>query len=233
MIELGDGRTINALGSGTIDVEMLVNGAWKKNQFTDVWYVPSIGRNLFSVTASIRRGFNFTANNSVCVFLKRNSVCLTGVLNSRGLFELKMRVCIPSEVSLLSAVARTDSSRPLPLQVWHERLAHQNKQHVVKFLTNRGIRFVNKEFFCDACALGKQHRQPFRVLKDKVTCAGEVLNADLCGPMPTSIGGSRYFLCIKDSYSKFRRVFFINNKSEVTNCVKKFYCRSDGKRQDN
>jgi len=38
----------------------------------------------------------------------------------------------------------------------------------------------------------------------------------------TSAGGARYYVCFKDDYSKFRRVFFITTKGEMEGCLRKF-----------
>jgi hypothetical protein len=37
-----------------------------------------------------------------------------------------------------------------------------------------------------------------------------------------SVGGTHYYVCFKDDYSKFHHVFFITTKSEVVNCLRKF-----------
>jgi hypothetical protein len=37
-----------------------------------------------------------------------------------------------------------------------------------------------------------------------------------------SAGGARYYVCFKDDYSKFRRVFFIAAKCGVKDCLQKF-----------
>ena len=67
---------------------------------------------------------------------------------------------------------------------------------------------ANKEF-CDGCALGKAHRQSFGTRTNRPSTVGEQINADVCGPMTeTSAGGARFYVCFKDDYSKFRRVFF-------------------------
>jgi len=40
------------------------------------------------------------------------------------------------------------------LQLWHERLGHQNKRQIMKVLKQHDVNVeVNKEF-CDGCALG-------------------------------------------------------------------------------
>jgi len=47
------------------------------------------------------------------------------------------------------------------LQVWHERLGHQNKRHVMKVLKQHGINVEANKEFCDGCALRKANRQSF------------------------------------------------------------------------
>lgn len=52
---------------------------------------------------------------------------------------------------------------------------------------------------------------------------GEYIHANVCAPFKeNSIGGSRYFLCFKDDYTKFRRVLFLKYKSEVVKCLPVF-----------
>ncbi|GBO19890.1 hypothetical protein AVEN_240190-1 [Araneus ventricosus] len=68
---------------------------------------------------------------------------------------------------------------------------------------------------------GKQHRETFGTNKNRPTVAGEQINADVCGPMQEiSLGGVRHYVCFKDDFIKFRRVFFKRKKSEVVNCLK-------------
>lgn len=82
-----------------------------------------------------------------------------------------------------------------------------------------GIKFENKNdtFFCESCVLGKQHKLPFKKpTQTKRTKVGDLIYADLCGPMPTdSVGGSKYFLLLKDDYSCCRTVFFLRHKSDT------------------
>ncbi|GBM04436.1 Retrovirus-related Pol polyprotein from transposon TNT 1-94 [Araneus ventricosus] len=102
-----------------------------------------------------------------------------------------MRVVCP-EVPAEVCVAFADQY----LQLWHERLCHQNKTYVKESLVKGELRSV------------------------KANCPMRA--AYVCGPMQErSIGESRYFVCFKDDFSRFRRVF-MEFKSEVSNCLKVF-----------
>ncbi|KAK9754046.1 hypothetical protein QE152_g1680 [Popillia japonica] len=59
----------------------------------------------------------------------------------------------------------------------------------------------DKEEFCDGCALGKMHRLPFKQRMNRPTVTGELIHADVNGPMTTeSFGGARYYVCFKDDF---------------------------------
>ncbi|KAG8194444.1 hypothetical protein JTE90_011053 [Oedothorax gibbosus] len=76
---------------------------------------------------------------------------------------------------------------------------------------------------CAGCLYGKHSRSSFGTRQNRPTVAGGLIHADVCGPMQeSSIGGARYFLCFKDDYSKFRRVFFLEHKNEVSNYLQVF-----------
>lgn len=71
--------------------------------------------------------------------------------------------------------------------------------------------------------LGKMHRMPFPKSESRTKGPGEIIHVDVCGPMESeSVGGSRYFLLIKDDYSHFKTVYFLSHKSQVKEKVEEF-----------
>ena len=80
---------------------------------------------------------------------------------------------------------------------------------------------------CEACIMGKQHRLSFGQRVSKPENPGEQVSADICGPMPVqSLGGARYFACFKDTFSNFRAVYILKEKSQVSNCAKYFLSKA-------
>jgi hypothetical protein len=76
---------------------------------------------------------------------------------------------------------------------------------------------------CDGCIRGKAHRKPFTTRSDRSQIVGMLINSDVDGPMSVeSPRGARYYICIKDDNSKYRRAFFINQMSEVVKCLRTF-----------
>lgn len=216
-ITVGNGSKIMAEGKGDINI-MAFNGVeWVRKHIANVLYVPEIHLNLFSSGKVMDRGHQLKSNNKRCEIVKDGNIAAVGVRRER-LFQMLFKVVEPTEVDV--AVANVAVKR-ISLRSWHERLGHQNIAHVKKFLRSNDIDFVNEDFACEACVYGKHHRGSFKLREEKSKTCGEIIHADVCGPMQTSsIGGSRYFLLLKDDFSHFRFVYFLGQKSEVAANVK-------------
>ena len=77
---------------------------------------------------------------------------------------------------------------------------------------------------CDACTLGKLHREEFLVrVEKKQRDILELVHTDLCGPMQIkSLGGAVYFLLFIDDCMNFSWVYFLSKKSHTFKYFKKF-----------
>lgn len=91
-----------------------------------------------------------------------------------------------------------------------------------------GINITAEEFkaagtqgdLCEPCALGKQHRSPFKSSKTTTARPLELVHTDVCGPLPvTSYGGNNYFVTLLDDYSKLSVVHPIARKSDAAMAV--------------
>jgi len=225
LVTVGNGENIEALGQGDIRVQVKVGRRRDITFIRKVWYVPNLGRNLLSVSRTVEKGYSFTVKNNKCVFMKNGKPEMFGHVNN-GLFELEMEV-LPSTADAFVNSGKKQKT----LKEWHESLAHQNKAHVKKFLKRHEIDFLGSDLFCEACVLGKQHRDTYHSRTVKPTQPGEIISGDVCGPMENeSLGGKRYALVFKDYFTKFRRVFFLAKKSEVASHLETFLneCQTAG-----
>lgn len=114
-------------------------------------------------------------------------------------------------------------------KIWHRRFGHINSSNLNKMKDGAvdGLLCVEKfnieRSNCIVCCEGKQTRLPFKNKGVRASKVLEVIHGDVCGPMETkSIGGSRYFLVLKDDYSRMCFVYFLRAKSEVYDCFKSF-----------
>lgn len=94
------------------------------------------------------------------------------------------------------------------------------------------ISFVKNVY---VCVYVKQYRITFpKEQSARAKHAEEMFHGDLCGKMnQPSIGGSYYFLLLKDGYSRYCYIYFLKEKTDRynikrlrTDCDKKFHNRA-------
>lgn len=107
------------------------------------------------------------------------------------------------------------------LKLWHERMGHVSKDTLKQMVKNgavQGMKLTDlKNFFCEACQVGKSHRFSFKPNVNKVDKQpGEYFHLDVIGPFSKeSLGGARFFINFKDECSGFRHIYFMKHKSDV------------------
>jgi hypothetical protein len=215
-IKIANGGVIEAVGHGDIQIKTFDGRKWSEGELKSVLYVPDLQCNLFSISSVTEKGYSFEIERNGCKIIKDNEVKILGKREGK-LYKLILKF---EENAFLG----TYSGKVENLYIWHEKLAHQNIHQVRAILKSHGIEFQDvKEFFCEACILGKQHVLPFGRSTRVAKVPGEIIHADVCGPMEeNSIGNSRYFLLLKDDYSHYRSVYFLKNKSEAKSKIKAF-----------
>jgi hypothetical protein len=117
--------------------------------------------------------------------------------------------------------------------LWHRRLAHVGMRNLHKLQKDGHILGLTNIVFekdrpCDACQAEKQvgtHHHAKNIMT--TTRPLEMLHMNLFGPVAyISIGGNKYGLIIIDDYSHFTWVFFLQEKSETQEVIKKFLRRA-------
>ena len=231
-IRIGNNKCVSAIGRGDILIESRVAGQWEQHVIKDALYYPDCPKNLFSVGQAADKGIQFVYSaNTVILKDKKIMKKVVGVgirdaKSESSLYRLDFRVikdpCAHSDVNL------STGPRVQSLTVWHRRLAHVNVRSIIAMQKNDCVTGLNiasgKEIgFCDGCAKGKIHRQPFSS-EGKKRCAepGQVIHVDLNGKMSIpSLGGALYFLLAKDDCSNYTIVYFIRDKTEVLQMMKR------------
>ena len=214
-VTIGNKSLMMAYGHGNVRIEAYVDGEWEQHTLLDVWYTPDVVKNLFSVPSAANKGIEYWLNNRECKLTRNNVVLATGE-RYQSLYKLNIRVLCPK--ALACTAQKIDS-----LQIWHERLGHQNKRYVAKYLKMNGIKYIDNNEFCEGCILGKQHRLSFGTRVSESQKPGDLIHADVCGPMQEdSFSGCRYFVNFKDDYSKYRSVYCLKHKSDVTDKLRVF-----------
>ena len=225
LVTLGDGKCVEALGVGEVKVNLfLESGKSKTVMFENCLLVPDLASNLFSVRAAVSRGKLVQFGQDSCqIFGSKGQLVGLGSLVGK-LYELHCQV-VPSSSEVSVAASKEGGEADL----WHQRLGHlceTRLQQAVQKQMVTGIKGL-KQFnfsFCEGCVQGKMQKKPFKpVGVIRSTRKLELVHTDVCGPMQTeSIGGSRYFVTFIDDYSRFCKVYFMRQKSQVLEKFQEF-----------
>lgn len=212
-VETANKSCIFAYGSGSVNVDVCIGKKWSSATLIDVWYVPDVGRQLFSIRQATKHGNEVTYDSDGVTVRCDSKIVATGKLNG-SVYVMNMHVR-PPKLRVEANLATTEDK----LQGWHERLGHQDKRHVRNVLSRYGIsiKCSDTASFCDGCVLGKSHRKPFHTRQHRATSVGELINSDVNGPMSINsiIFSFRYYVVFKDDFSRYVRIFFMKEKSEV------------------
>jgi hypothetical protein len=96
-----------------------------------------------------------------------------------------------SEAAMIHAIEN-------PCELWHRRLSHINYKvlpYICKVVTSLPELKFDHEGVCNGCAQGKNIKKPFPKREKKAEGVLEIIDFDVCGPMPlSSISGYVYYL---------------------------------------
>jgi hypothetical protein len=188
----------------------------------NVFLVDSLDYKLLSVSQLCKMGYNCLFTNvNVTVFRSDDSIAFKRVLDGQLYLvdfndnKAELDTCL---------IAKTNMG-----WLWHRRLAHVGMKNLHKLLKGEhilGLTNVHfeKDKICSACQAGKQVgvHHPYKniMMTDRPL---ELLHMDLFGLISyISISGSKYCLKIMDDYSHFTWVFFLQEKSETQETLKRF-----------
>lgn len=202
------GERMNAVKVGSLNVTTDQNHDGILN---DVYYIPELRRNLFSVRQMDKAGYEVLFGNDEVKIMKDGTIIATGEVKN-DLYYIQFRVSKESGCANYSFGSVSDDNYAL----WHRRLCHLGNTGM-KYLINAGLLGEgitrDKSKFCDTCALSKQTKLPHFSNRYGPISSDQTLfriHSDVC-----KMGDNQYFVTFIDDYSRFITVYFINNKSEV------------------
>ena len=133
VVSLGDGRIVEAIGVGTVYLNMIFKVSDSKRAvLTHVLHVPKLACNLFSVRAAVSRGNVVQFGMSRC-WIRDGSRKLLGMGSLVGsLYQLD---CRPASMEQACAV----SDHQTQLDLWHHRLGHLNEHQSAAGNRPKGI----------------------------------------------------------------------------------------------
>ncbi|GKC06953.1 retrovirus-related pol polyprotein from transposon TNT 1-94 [Tanacetum coccineum] len=220
-VMLGDDRSINVMGKGTI--RLLVNGFIQV--ITSVFYVPGLQNNLLSSGQLMEKGLEILKRGGACkIYHPEKGLILEIPMAKNMMFKFFAVAQAKKETCFNSSME--DRAR-----LWHRRYGHLSfnglnllkQKEMVRGLPHLGT----SSSVCEDCLVGKQQRNPFP--QESTWRASQVLelvHADICGPInPLSNSNKRYIITFIDDYSRKVWVYFLVTKSEAFVVFKQYKSR--------
>ena len=123
------------------------------------------------------------------ISINNKARCLLPLRVQGKLYTLNCRVSTaePSQ----SAHSSTQSESKTDINLWHERLAHLNKQMIQKLQASvEGLHIhgssAHDSAKCEICILSKMKKKPFSSATTRASKPLELVHSDVAGPMRTS-----------------------------------------------
>jgi transposase InsO family protein len=219
-ITFGDGNQDLVKGLGKIAIS-------PNHSISNVFLVDSLDYNLLSVSQLCKMGYKCLFTDvGVTVFRRSDdSIAFKGVLDDQLYLvdfndnNAELDTCLISKTNMG--------------WLWHRRVAHVGMKNLHKLLKGEhilGLTNVHfeKDRICRACQAGMQvgAHHPHKNIMTTGRLL-ELLHMDLFGLIAyISIGESKYCLVIVDDYSRFTWVFFLQEKSQTQETLKRFLRRA-------
>jgi hypothetical protein len=225
-ISLGDDSEIFATGRGTIRLMFNIDGKAKEGAFSDVLYVPELKVTLLSVGQSARLPHcKVVFDGDTCEYIDKNTNKVIARAHASGENDLYTLDASPVVQKVAAKIAST-TSLSVDINVLHRRLGHLGIDNCRTLVDRRlvdGIdRVVGDVEFCKGCVYGRSKRKHHPATSTKTKRRLERVHIDLCGPLPDSLGGNRYFLLIIDEHTHYQWVEFLSKKSDAFSWLRKW-----------
>ncbi|MBN6697926.1 DDE-type integrase/transposase/recombinase, partial [Escherichia coli] len=215
-LRVGNGSRVAVLAVGTYRLS-LPSGLVL--ELADCYHVPSLTRNIISVSCIALQGFSFVFKNTWCYMYKDEILYCTAEM-SNGLYVLTT-----DTPTINITNKRLKSSDVNQTYLWHCRLGHINETRISTLLKNGYLdRFDFCSYdVCPSCLLGKMPKKPFKGKGERATEVLGLIHTDVCGPMSTHArGGYEYFITFTDDKSRYGYVYLMKHKSEAFERFKEF-----------
>ncbi|MCQ7222035.1 DDE-type integrase/transposase/recombinase [Salmonella enterica] len=215
-LRVGNGARVAAVAVGTY---LLSLPSGLVLELDECCYVPSITKNIISVSCLDKKGFSFIIKDNCCtVYLKDMFYCSAHLMN--GLYILDMENPIYN-----INTKRLKSNELNPTYLWHCRLGHINESRLSQLHKDGLLDSFDFESYetCESCLLGKMTKTPFSGHSERATDLLGLIHSDVCGPFNVAArGGYRYFITFTDDFSRYGYVYLMTHKSESFEKFKEF-----------
>ncbi|CAB0019909.1 unnamed protein product [Nesidiocoris tenuis] len=189
---------------------------------TNTLFVPTLNTNLLSVSKITDKNFKVIFEKDRATVRDPEGIAVLQARKSNGLYYVNTKTTNEEETNNIS-------NNSEDIMTWHRKMAHINEAELKIAQKNKSLNGLyfdsnSKLGECEVCLQGKLAKLPFptRETPKKLDIL-EIVHTDVCGPMRTiSPGGARYFVTFIDEASRYCKVYFLKQKSEVLEVFKQY-----------
>ena len=215
-LRVGNGAKVAAVSVGTY-VLSLASGY--ELYLNNCYFVPTLSKNIISISVLDSEGFSFMIKNNCCTF-SFNEMIYGQAISINGIYILDQA----KEIYHVNN-KRLKSGDPDQSYLWHCRLGHINEKRIKRLISSGTLKSFDYESFgvCESCLLGKMTRSPFSGKGIRASEMLGLIHTDVCGPMSITVrGGFNYFITFTDDLSRYGYVYLMRFKSEAFEKFKVF-----------
>ncbi|GEM12883.1 copia-type polyprotein, partial [Rhodotorula toruloides] len=206
-IVTASGPSLEGIGVGTAEIEVITSSGRFKLQLKDAIHVPTSSFNLISAPRFINAGY-----------------------------KLDGQVLAP-EVTIVSPtialLATPQEERVQAVGITHRRYGHPSKaamRDLLRLGEVKGFTTTDLDVFfsksCPPCQTGKLTKSSFPIIERQATLPLQRLHSDLAGKFPfTSFGGAQYFIIVRDEASGYIDGEPLKDKTEALDAFKRIFFR--------
>ena len=222
-VSVADGRIVKCKLQGDIKVITQDN---KDIIIQNVLFVPTLIKNLLSVSTLEEKGTSVMFKNHICTIINKQNeiVCKGKKINNT--YRIKLFIKDEVAYNVINEVKTNIDD------LWHQRYGHINMNDLKLMREKDIVNGLNdnlvRELECSTCIKGKQIKSSYKKNEDKTNKyknikIGELIVSDVCGPFQvSSINNYKYFVSFIDVKSNYTSIYLMKSKTEVLDCIKKF-----------
>ena len=214
-VTVGDGRKLEAVGTGVVPLKLkLLEGEFKIGRLSDILYVPKLAYNLLSVPRIMELGKEVIFDELQGHILDDQGELVALASKTRSLYYLN---CEPLAKPQINAVSDAANEK-----LWHRRLGHLSERSLHKLVKDElvsGLNYniLNEIDFCESCVNGKICRSSFPLVGwERAEEPLGLVHSDICGKLNSpSLGGAEYFITFIDDKTHYVWIYALKNKHKV------------------
>ena len=220
-LRVGNGARVTAVAIGTYEISLPSGLVLSLN---NCYYVPSLTRNIISVSVLDNEGYSFIISNKRCsIYLDYVLYCIAESYDGLYVLNLETR---NDKVQVLNVDTKRAKPNELnPTYLWHCRLGHISEKRIAKLHSDGLLESVDYESYdtCESCLMGKMTKMPFKGKGQRASDLLGLIHTDVCGPLSISArGGFQYFITFTDDFSRYGYVYLMKHKLEAFEMFRTF-----------